>query len=298
MFDPDLLRAFVSVMECGGFTRAGERLHLSQSTVSQQVRRLEELIGRPLLRRTTRRVVPNDDGEVMLVHAQQILASMQKAWSQLTAPRIEAGTVRLGVTEEIAITWLPPLLLRFSKAYPQVRLDLSVGITRELIVQLDQGELDLVLGKRRIGDDRGESMGADRLVWIGRAEAIRFAGADSVRLVVFPSSCIYRACMVETLQSSGLSWDISCTSPSLAGILAIVKAGLGITALPEVFVDDLTLHIPADFGLPALPNIEFAVFGAGGEATPAVQEFRRLLEQDAEERNLAWLLVQRVARHC
>lgn len=231
-----------------------------------------------------------------MVHAQQILGSMKKAWSQLMAPRIDAGVVRLGVTEEIVTSWLPPMLLQFGQVHPQVRLGLTVGITRELVFQLDQDELDLVLGKRRVREDRGEGLGMDRLVWVGLPEACHFEGGHPVRLAVFPPSCIYRACMVEALQAAGLSWEMGCTSPSLAGILAAVKAGLGVTALPEAFVDDVRMRISPACGLPALPMIEFAMFGGTHDASPAVQALRRLLVQDAEVRNLCgqssavWLL--------
>lgn len=281
MFEPDLLRAFVAVAESRGFTRAAERLHLTQSTISQQIRKLEERLGLPLFRRTTRQVELNEDGEALLFHARLILGAMEQAWTQLTSPGLDGGVVRLGATEDIATSWLPKALARFGQAHARVRLDVCVGITGDLTGQLERGELDLVLGKRRLGDKRGEAAGRDRMVWVGRINAIDFRLGRQVRLAVFPPSCVYRGGIIEALQGSSWNWDIAYTSPSLAGIRAAVAAGLAVTALPEIFAGDLSLRIPVEAGLPALPDIEFAIFGVSAEAPIAVRELKSFLLEEA-----------------
>src|SRR6202008_1057390 len=88
MLDFELLRAFVAVADCGGFPRAAERLNLTQSTVSQQIKRLEAETGRPLLRRTTRSVALTDDGEMLLGEARRPLHLEQAARHRLAAPRL------------------------------------------------------------------------------------------------------------------------------------------------------------------------------------------------------------------
>ncbi len=286
MFELEALRAFVAVAEYGSFTRAGERLHLTQSAISQQVRRLEDSIGRPLFRRTTRSVELNPDGDVMLFHARRILDCMNTAWHQVTSPLIAPCSLRIGATEDIATMWLQPLLAEFANAYPTVRLDVSVGITKELLDRLEQGETNFVVGKRRAGDDRGEMIGEDSLVWVGCPEVLRPMEKREIRLAVFPSSCVYRACISDALQGSGRQWCIAYTSPSLAGIRAVVGAGLCITALPRAFAVELSLPILDDAGLPRLPGIEFALFGRGGDGSPAEQEFKRLVRRDIRKRYL------------
>src|ERR1700716_2175489 len=101
MMEFELLRAFVAVADCGGFHRAAERLNLTQSTVSQQIKRLELETERPLFRRTTRSVALTDDGEMLLGDARRLLQLEEAARHRLTAPRL-SGTVRLGVGEEVA----------------------------------------------------------------------------------------------------------------------------------------------------------------------------------------------------
>ena len=131
-FDPGLLRAFVAVKETGGFTRAGKRLNLTQSAISHQIRRLEEQVGRQLLQRTTRRLTLTEDGEELLRHAEQILASLS-ALTQRFQPSPVSGVVRFGVPESFMGDRLSPLLCQFARAFPSVRLDVSVTTYLDLV---------------------------------------------------------------------------------------------------------------------------------------------------------------------
>ena len=120
-FDPTLLRTFVAVKETGGFTRAAQRLHLTQSAISHQIRRLEEQVGRPLLHRTTRSLTLTEDGEEFLRHSEQILASLDALTQRFQTSPV-SGVVRFGVPESFLGDRLPPLLCQFARAFPAVRL--------------------------------------------------------------------------------------------------------------------------------------------------------------------------------
>ena len=286
--DPEGLRAFVAVAECGGFTWAGERWHLSQSAVSQQGRRLEQRLGCPLLVRTTRQVALTEDGERMLGHARAILARMQQAGLHVSARQLVAQRLRLGVAEDMAATWLVPLLADFARLFPQVQITMAVGITRDLRDALAGGELDLVLGKRSLGETGGQVLCTGRLVWVGRVPE---SGAPAQRLVAFSAGCVYRAAMIEALNGAGQPWEVVCTSPSLAGVRVAVQAGLGVTALPDVFVRDLALRLAdggadraAGVALPRLPQVAFAVFAPPHACTDAAQTLRDLVQQQAQAR--------------
>src|SRR6267143_6916802 len=122
MLDIDLLRSFVSVVDTGGFTRAGERVHRTQSTVSQQIRRLEEIFGRPLLHRDGKRITPTEGGERLLSYARRLLALAEEARDVVARPESE-GAVRLGVPEDFAAYRLAKLLAAFSRSHPGLRLD-------------------------------------------------------------------------------------------------------------------------------------------------------------------------------
>src|ERR1700751_6022217 len=122
MMEFELLRSFAAVAECGGFHRAAERLNLTPSTVSQQIKRLELETKRPLFRRTTRMVALTDDGEMLLGDARRLLQLEEAARRPLAAPRL-SGVVRLGAVEEVAGGPLPPALGRFARLHPNVRLE-------------------------------------------------------------------------------------------------------------------------------------------------------------------------------
>ena len=117
-YDPDLLRAFIAVHETGGFTRAGKRLHLSQSAVSHQIRRLEEQAGTALLKRTTRSLTLTEDGEEFLRHAEQILRAQDALAIRFQRSAV-TGAVRFGVPESYVGDRLPPMLARFSRQFPR-----------------------------------------------------------------------------------------------------------------------------------------------------------------------------------
>jgi len=154
MLDFELLRAFVAVADCGGFHRAAERLNLTQSTVSQQIKRLELETKRPLFRRTTRSVALTDDGEMLLGDARRLLQLEEAARHRLAAPRL-SGSVRLGVVEEVAGGSLPSALGRFAALHPGVKLEVQIGVSAELIEQLNAGRLDVVFAKRPLGTSKG-----------------------------------------------------------------------------------------------------------------------------------------------
>src|SRR6266576_5274672 len=173
MLNLELLRAFVAVVDCGGFHRAAERLNLTQSTISQQFKRLELETKRPLFRRTTRTVALTDDGEMLLGDARRLLQLEEAARRRLTSPPL-SGTVRLGAVEEVAGGSLPSALGLFASLHPNVKLEVQIGVSSPLIEQLDAGRLDVVFAKRPLGTSRG------RLVW---REPMVWAAAETFELV-------------------------------------------------------------------------------------------------------------------
>src|SRR6202035_4573530 len=140
MLDLDLLRSFVSVVDAGGFTRAGERVHRTQSTVSQQIKRLEESFGRPLLYRDGKRVTPTEEGERLLSYARRILALADEAREAVARPT-GAGVVRLGVSEDFGAYHLTQMLSDFARSRPGLRLHVRCGLSVHLRHGVERGEL-------------------------------------------------------------------------------------------------------------------------------------------------------------
>ncbi len=164
MLDFELLRAFVAVADCGGFRRAAERLNLTQSTVSQQIKRLELETKRPLFRRTTRSVALTDDGEMLLGDARRLLQLEEAARLRLAAPRL-SGKVRLGVLEQLAGGSLPSALGRFAALHSGVKLEVQIGLSVDLIEQFNAGRVDVVFAQRPLGTSKGRLAWREPLVW-------------------------------------------------------------------------------------------------------------------------------------
>ncbi|MCC8941967.1 LysR family transcriptional regulator, partial [Bradyrhizobium sp. Arg68] len=224
MLELELLRAFVAVADCGGFHRAAEQLNLTQSTISQQIKRLELETKRPLFRRTTRSVALTDEGEMLLGDARRLLQLEEAARQRLMAPRL-SGSVRLGVVEEVAGGSLPSALGRFSALHRGVKLEVQIGVSAELIEQLDAGRLDLVFAKRPLGTSKGKLVWREPLVWAA-AETFDFVRGAPLPLALYRERSVSRDAALATLRDGELTWEIVYTSPSLTGVRAAAVAGL------------------------------------------------------------------------
>jgi DNA-binding transcriptional LysR family regulator len=258
MLDFELLRSFVAVADCGGFHRAAEQLNLTQSTISQQIKRLELETGRPLFRRTTRSVALTDDGEMLLGDARRLLLLEEAARHRLAAPRL-SGTVRLGVVEEVAGGSLPSALGRFAALHPGVKLEVQIGVSAELIAQLNAGRLDVVFAKRPLGTSRGRLVWREPLVWAA-TETFELVAGSVLPLALYREKSVSREAALAALDKSEWSWEIVYTSPSLTGVRAAALAGLAITPLPASAVIAGLRILRLEEGLPRLPDLEFAIY--------------------------------------
>ena len=258
MLDFELLRTFIAVADCGGFRRAAERLNLTQSTVSQQIKRLELEVNRPLLQRTTRSVALTDDGEMLLGDARRLLQLEEAARHRLAGPRL-SGLVRLGVVEEIAGGSLPSSLGRFAALHRDVKLEVQIDVSAELIGQLNAGRLDVVFAKRPLGTSKGRLVWREPLVWAA-ADTFDFVPGTALRLALYRERSVSREAALTVLQDSELTWEIVYTSPSLTGVRAAALAGLAITPLPTTAVVPGLRILGVDEGLPRLPDLEYAIY--------------------------------------
>jgi DNA-binding transcriptional LysR family regulator len=275
MLDMDLLRSFVSVVDAGGFTRAGERVHRTQSTVSQQIRRLEDALGRELLHRNGKQATPTEEGERLLSYARRILALAEEARDVVARPSAD-GVVRLGIPEDFAAYRLAELLSGFARARPGLRLDVRCGLSVRLASDLERGELDLGLYKRDVGDGEAIACWPERLHWVTSARHPVDARSGTVPLAVYEQGCLYRNRAIHTLEAAARTWHVAYTSPNLSGIQAAVSAGLGVSILPDVSILATHRVLGRKDGLPAIPPTELALVAAP-DATPATRRLADLL---------------------
>jgi DNA-binding transcriptional LysR family regulator len=273
-FDPALLRALVAVKETGGFTRAAQRLHLTQSAVSHQIRRLEQQVGRPLLHRTTRSLTLTEDGSEFLRHAEQILHSLD-ALTRRFQPSPVSGIVRFGVPESFMGDRLPPLLCQFARAFPAVRLDVHVTTYLDLRAMVEGGELDLAVVLSMSGGRQERVLRQTQFVWVA-AETFEPPGG-SIPLALAPAHCVNRQVGLAALEDTSVEWHVIFTSPSHQGLRAAVLAGVGITVLTRDALEPGMKVVDGHYGLPPLPKVEFTLAWSTSDPTPAAREFAQLI---------------------
>jgi DNA-binding transcriptional LysR family regulator len=271
--DLDLVRTFVTIAGTGNFTRAAETLRRQQSTISLQVQRLESALGQVLIERTPRSVRLTPEGETFLGYARRLLDLNDEVVSRVREPHMH-GIVRLGTPEDFATRHLPDVLARFTQAYPAVALEVTCDLTLNLLERFRKGAFDLTLIKRERAATQpgGIRVWREPLVWV-TSDRDFWSPDVSLPLVVSPTPCVYRKRAIEALDKAHRPWRIAYTCGSLAGSLAAVKAGLGVTVLPRDMVP-AGLHVIDGRPLPDLKDTEIALLHRRHLSVPA----RRLME--------------------
>ena len=255
MFDLELLHTLVCVVDEGSFTRAAERVHRTQSTVSQQIRKLEESVGQVLLvrDRSGQQVSATEHGELLTHYARRLLNLSREARDALNT-EASVVPVRLGVPEDFDATRMASVLSGFVRARPEARLETVSGMSTDLRRQLDSGEIDIALVKREAGSGECHASWPEPLVWVcGQGQDMQL---DTLPLALFPQGCIYRQRAIRTLDKARRSWRVAFGSHSLTGIQAAVTSGLGLSILPRSAV--LPTHRICT-ELPPVPPSELAL---------------------------------------
>jgi DNA-binding transcriptional LysR family regulator len=277
MLDLELLRSFVSVVEAGGFTRAGERVHRTQSTVSQQIKRLEEDVGQVLLHRDGKDVRPTEAGERLLSYARRLLSLAEEARDVLREPDSE-GAIRLGIPEDFAAYRLTKLLGAFSRSHPGLRLDVRADQSKNLARDLERGELDMALYKREAGGKSAIAIWPEEVHWVTSKSHPVDVSVSSVPLIGFPLGCLYRAGAIHALESAGRAWHMSYSSSSLAGIQAAVAAGMGLSILSEMSIQSDHRVLTAKDGFAPINRTEVALMAAPNASSATLRLADRLAE--------------------
>ncbi|WP_433705034.1 LysR substrate-binding domain-containing protein [Paraburkholderia sacchari] len=257
LFDLDLLKAIVMVADCGTFTAASARLHSTQSTVSQKVKRLEDMAGHKLLERGARDVRPTDAGETLLAYARRMLALNDEMLESLAGATVGL-TVRLGVPEDFVGGPTTHMLAAFTREHPQVKLEVTSGLSRDVERNYDRGDLDLALVKHRRNSREAVASWPEQLRWIDSVKNPSFQ-LDPIPLVAFPPRGLYRDDMTNAIEGLGRRWRMSFISSSLSGIQAAVADGLGISLLPLRSVTADHVVLTQKSGLPAIETMDLAL---------------------------------------
>lgn len=262
----DLLRSFAVVAEVRSLSRAASRVGRTQSALSQQMKRLEEIVDQPLFQRTGRGVVLTNPGERLLMHAQRMLRLHDEAMADLCGKGL-TGTIRFGCPDDYAAVFLPALLRQFSRQHPQALVEVVCGPTPRLIEQLESRAVDLaMISLPEATDTTGvahettkdhaddDIIRHEQLVWIGYP-GLDPAHFDPLPLALSDPDTLDHVAACEALQRIGRAYRVAYASSSLSGLTALVRSGQAFAVMTQTAVPADLAILHGDPGLPPLPAV-------------------------------------------
>lgn len=276
MMDPRLLRAFVAVIDDASFTRAADRLHMTQSTISQQIARLEDQLGQPLIDRDARPIRMTPAGERLSGYARRILALQDEAGAALRDP---SGTVpiRIGLAEDILTTVMARLFADFAASHRQIRLDVTAGLSRALTTRYREGDFDIIVVKEPAPEPDCRASFPEPIGWFEGLGATDWP--DPLPFVTFPPGGLYRDQMFQRAEAQGRRWYVAFSGSSLPNVVTAVEAGLGISLLPNRVVAGRDVRRSRVFGAEPAMVVSLYAWEAGGPAAPLVAAMRDVLQR-------------------
>jgi DNA-binding transcriptional LysR family regulator len=271
-FDLEQLRTLVAAVDAGSLSAAVALRNLSQSSLSEQLRKLEERAGQVLLVRSKAGVRPTPAGERLLVHARQILALSDTAWRDLHDVPLE-GEVQLGITDYFRPADLTRLLARLGQQYPRLRLRTLIGKSDELEDAHRRGALGLAIVLRTHPANDAQVLSTEAMHWVAAPGSVLIAEDRPLPLVLLPEGCSLHRLAIDRLRAQGVEHVLAHVASGVAGLQAAVGAGLGVGCLnASSLVDGRVVALHQD-RLPALPKASFILLAPrGSERLDALTE--------------------------
>jgi DNA-binding transcriptional LysR family regulator len=267
--DIDLLKTFLAIADTGNFTRAAEEVHKTQSAVSMQMKRLEDLVGRPLFVRDGRQSRFTADGERLIEYARRIVNLNDEAVSAFTKPEL-TGTLRFGTPDDYADRFLPEILARFSRTHPLVTVNVDCGQSPQLFERARHGELDLALVTACSEITADEIVRTEPLVWVTSARhSVHLL--DTVPVAISHTGCEWRALTIGALEREERKYRIAYSSPNSNAVNAAVLAGLAVGAVPEICVRPGMRILSEKDGFPKLGSFRLGIVHRPGRRSSAVE---------------------------
>lgn len=269
--DLTALRAFATVAETGGVTRAAGLLNLTQSAVSMQIKRLEEGLGRTFFLRAARKLTLTPEGEQLLSYARRMLELNDEALIRLTDQAFE-GELRLGVPHDIVYPAVPRILSRFAALYPRVQISLHSSFTNQMIDAFARGELDLMVTTEEALPTDAEELSSRDLVWIGMPGGT--AGQRRPLRLGFEEVCRFRPIALTALEGAGIPWEMGFSGRSAETALAMVAADLAVTVRMRGSLPREAVEIGEACCLPALSQVKIGLYDAGAHKGPVIEALK------------------------
>lgn len=272
-FNLSLLRTFVTVATTRSFTATGRHLFRTQPAISQRIRRLESLVGFPLMTRSADGVSLTREGAVLLGYARRLLTLNDEAMQRLRADRAPQ-VIRLGLPEECPYIGLDQVLERLAAEHFNLTVTIEVRLNAEIASGFAKGAYDIVLRHGPI-DGTGTPARRGPLVWVADSRR-RSPFGPVLPLVMFPEGSVYRELALEALMQAAVPWRIVCTATSAASLCSAVRAGLGVSAMAGEMVGEGMGICGIEDGLPPLPEAGISVEWRHGAASPEIQHLVEL----------------------
>ncbi|CAM2765692.1 LysR substrate-binding domain-containing protein [Legionella worsleiensis] len=273
--DTVTLQCFLAVAETQSFTKAAVRVGRTQSAISQQIAKLENLIEKQLINRG-RELSLTPDGELFLGYAKRIYELHRESLDRFKTPELQ-GELRFGLPEDFASMILSDVLVEFSRLHPRIMLNVECDLTLNLIERFHQGDFDLILIKTNEKDQitEGVNFWNEPVDWVGKKELLPALHEKSIiPLILSPTPCVYRGNVIESLNQHHLKWRLAFSSTSYTGKMAAVRAGLGITAIQRSMIPNYLDRLD-DYFLPPLKDIHVSLIkkDAANKAIDSLEYF-------------------------
>jgi DNA-binding transcriptional LysR family regulator len=223
------LRSLIAVADAGGFHRAAASLRLSQSAVSQHIRRLERVLGRPLVEPDGRRARLTTSGAALLAEARQIVAAHDEALRRLAL--VEGPEFVIGTTDHAADHILPPMVSALGESFPDLQVKFRFDRTTPLNEALDRGSIDLAVFVTEASTQQGRLVGSLPLVWCAAPDWTAPPAGSPWPLIVIEEPCAIRKKALTVLAHHGIRAKVVGDAAYLAGVLNAARAGLGVALL-------------------------------------------------------------------
>lgn len=283
-FDIKILRSFVTGIEMQNFAKAADRLALSTSAISAQMKRLESQVGTPIFRKSGRGLALTDAGEVLLSYARRLLTLNDETALAIGGPQIE-GILRIGLQHDFAEPLLPNVLGQFARTHPKARIAVTIARNHELLAQVEKGELDFALAWEDPASTHifQQKIANINMCWLGPlAETQLIIQEDQpLPLVVYDHSCRFREAAIEALDRAGIAWQVTLSSPDLSGISAGVAAGLGLTVRTALYRNDnIRIYTEKGITLPDLPTIGLSIYRQAHELSDGREFLIKLMTEE------------------
>lgn len=258
--DIDLVRCFIAVAELRNFTLAGTRIGRSQSAVSIRIKKLEDIIGVPLLLRNNQDVQLTEHGKLLLPKARRLLDESERLLAEMRGPSV-SGQLRIGLLEYIAPHRLPEIMTAMKRRLPGADLLFHVGLSSSLITLLSSRKIDLALALHDPASETSDIVAEDQLLWVESADVERQGNHDTPDLCLMQAPCIYRVSAMEALLKAGLEFKEVMTANSVQSVRNAVRSGLGATVLGSSCLGQGLRPATELNNLGALPAVSLSLHG-------------------------------------